>query len=156
MSRMKSNRMTLSCYQKDALYGHTVINWQTEQHLMANAGEDDELAETYNTALALEKAGDHEAAARAYARVLELDPEDHGGAAVRLASMGKGTVPDRAPEAYVETLFDQHADAFEDILVDQLGYHVPLTCAQRLANTHPDLTPACWTWVAAPALPGLR
>ena len=48
---------------------------------------DDELAEAYNEALTLEKAGDHAAAARAYARVLALDPDDHGGAAVRLAAM---------------------------------------------------------------------
>jgi predicted TPR repeat methyltransferase len=134
-----------------------VINRQTEQHLMANAGDDDELAETYNTALALEKAGDHEAAARAYARVLELDPEDHGGAAVRLASMGKGAVPDRASEAYVETLFDQHADAFEDILVDQLGYHVPLTLRAALGEHAPGpyvrlLDLGCGTGLAGVAL----
>lgn len=30
------------------------------------------------------------------------------------------------PDAYVATLFDQHADVFDDILVDELGYCVPL------------------------------
>jgi predicted TPR repeat methyltransferase len=124
---------------------------------MGKAGSDDELAEAYNTALALEKAGDHEAAARTYARVLELDPEDHGGAAVRLASMGMGKVPDRAPEAYVETLFDQHADAFENILVDQLGYHVPLTMREALGEHAPGpymrlLDLGCGTGLAGVAL----
>ena len=90
------------------------------------------LAAAYNDALALEKSGDFDAAASAYRKVLVLDPEDHGGAAVRLASMGRGDTPPKAPEAYVETLFDQHAEAFEDILVEQLEYCVPLLVRQRL------------------------
>ena len=59
------------------------------------------LAEAYNQALALEKSGDLDAAAKAYEDVLKIDPDDHGGAAVRLASMGRGAVPPKAPEAYV-------------------------------------------------------
>lgn len=94
--------------------------------------DEDALAEAYNRALALEKSGDLDAAAKAYAEVLSLDPADHGGAAVRLASIGKGETPNKAPDAYVETLFDQHAGAFEDILVDALGYCVPLLIRQQL------------------------
>ncbi len=94
--------------------------------------DEDALAEAYNRALALEKSGDFDAAARAYAEVLALDPEDHGGAAVRLASMGRGDTPEKAPDAYVTTLFDQHADVFDNVLVDQLGYCVPLLVRQRL------------------------
>lgn len=90
------------------------------------------LAAAYNAALALEKAGDFEKAARAYEKVLALDPEDHGGAAVRIASMGLGETPPKAPDAYVETLFDQHAAAFESILVDQLDYCVPLMVRERI------------------------
>lgn len=95
------------------------------------------LAEAYNRALALEKAGDFDAAAIAYAEVLRLDPQDRGGAAVRLASMGRGATPPKAPDAYVATLFDQHADAFEDILVEQLGYAVPLMLRQALMVAAP-------------------
>ena len=94
--------------------------------------DEEALAEAYNRALALEKAGDLDAAASAYREVLEIDPEDHGGAAVRLASMGRGDAPPRASDAYVETLFDQHAESFEDILVEQLGYAVPVQVRQRL------------------------
>lgn len=94
--------------------------------------DEDALAEAYNRALALEKSGDFDAAAKAYAEVLALDPEDHGGAAVRLAAMGRGDVPDRASEAYVTTLFDQHAEVFDKVLVEDLGYHVPLLLRQRL------------------------
>ncbi len=42
--------------------------------------------------------------------------------------------PVRAPDAYVETLFDQHAEVFEDVLVEQLGYHVPMLVRQRLQD----------------------
>tara|TARA_R110002020_G_scaffold34066_26_gene103729 strand:+ start:1749 stop:2561 length:813 start_codon:yes stop_codon:yes gene_type:complete len=94
--------------------------------------DDDALAEAYNRALALEKAGEFDAAAKAYADVLSLDPDDHGGASVRLASMKRGDVPVRAPEAYVTTLFDQHADVFDKVLVEDLGYHVPMLLRQRL------------------------
>jgi predicted TPR repeat methyltransferase len=94
--------------------------------------DEEALAEAYNRALALEKAGNFDAAAAAYREVLELDPEDHGGASIRLASMGRGETPPKAPDAYVETLFDQHAEVFDNVLVDQLDYCVPLLVRQRL------------------------
>lgn len=94
--------------------------------------DEEALADAYNRALALEKAGDVDAAVKAYEEVLAIDPEDHGGAAVRIAAMGRGEQPSKAPDAYVETLFDQHAEAFEDILVEQLGYAVPMMVRQRL------------------------
>src|SRR6478609_5888270 len=99
---------------------------------MAKKIDEDALAEAYDRALALEKSGDVEAAVKAYAEVLAIDPEDHGGAAVRIASMGRGETPDKAPDAYVATLFDQHAEVFEYVLVEQLQYHVPMMVRQRL------------------------
>ncbi|MBB4064555.1 methyltransferase domain-containing protein [Gellertiella hungarica] len=99
---------------------------------MAKKIDEEALAEAYNRALALEKSGNVDAAVAAYGEVLALDPEDHGGVAVRLAALGRGDTPPKAPEAYVETLFDQHAEAFEDILVEQLGYCVPVMVRQRL------------------------
>lgn len=94
--------------------------------------DEEALAEAYNRALALEKAGDVDGAVAAYEECLAIDPEDHGGAAVRIASLGRGDAPPKAPDAYVETLFDQHAEAFEDILVEQLGYSVPVMVRQSL------------------------
>ncbi|ANK86069.1 MULTISPECIES: methyltransferase [unclassified Rhizobium] len=99
---------------------------------MAKKIDEEALAEAYNRALALEKSGDVDAAVAAYEHVLAIDPEDHGGAAVRIAAMGRGETPVKAPDAYVETLFDQHAEVFEDVLVEQLGYHVPMLVRQRL------------------------
>lgn len=120
------------------------------------------LEEAYNRGLELEKSGDHEGAAEQYRRALAIDPEDHGGAAVRLAAMGKGDVPQTAPQAYVSTLFDQHAEVFDMILVDQLGYDVPLqlreqlieiTGGERVFKTMVDL--GCGTGLSADALDDL-
>jgi predicted TPR repeat methyltransferase len=100
--------------------------------------DEDALAEAYNRALELEKAGRLDEAAEAYRQVLAIDPDDHGGAAVRLASMGRGDAPEKAPDAYVMTLFDQHAEVFDSVLVDQLGYDVPKMLADIVPTFLPD------------------
>ncbi len=118
----------------------------------------DPLEAAYARALALEKAGEADAAAQAWREVLALDPEDHGGAAVRIASLRRGEAPDRAPPAYVATLFDQHAASFEEILVGQLGYRAPTRLAEMLAGLLPaDAVPSfldlgCGTGLMAAAL----
>ena len=94
--------------------------------------EIDPLEEAYNRALAFEKAGKLESAAEAYREVLKIDPLDCGGAQIRLAAMNKGEVPPKAPSSYVATLFDQHALAFEAILVHTLGYDIPEKIYQKL------------------------
>jgi len=92
----------------------------------------DALADAYNRGLDAEKAGDIAAAVTAYHSALALDPDDRGGVSVRLAALKRGGVPPRAPPAYVETLFDQTAQRFDDILVGQLGYSVPMMLAPLL------------------------
>lgn len=118
--------------------------------------DDTPLARAYNRALALEKAGRLDEAAAAYAEVLALDPDDHGGAAVRLAAIGRGDAPDGAPAAYVATLFDQQAEDFEEILVDRLGYGVPGLIAERLGEGRLGrvLDLGCGTGLVAEALAG--
>lgn len=120
----------------------------------------DRLAAAYERALELEKAGSREAAIEAWRRVLELDPADHGGAAIRLAALGAAPPPRRMPDAYVETLFDQHAGAFDDILVEQLGYAVPMMLAQALRDHAPGpyrrgLDLGCGTGLAGSVLTGM-
>ncbi|MFN4012167.1 MAG: methyltransferase [Pannonibacter sp.] len=119
--------------------------------------DEEALAEVYNRGLELEKAGDLKAAAEAYCQALELDPEDHCGASIRLAAMGAVATPERMPDAYVATLFDQHADVFEAILVDQLEYCVPLLLREQLRTHAPGLYPAvldlgCGTGLTGEAL----
>lgn len=97
------------------------------------------LSDAYNRALELEKAGNRDEAATLYRTCLEIDPDDRCGASVRLASMQLGEMPEKAPDAYVATLFDQHAEVFDDILTGQLGYAVPMQLAEILVadpNTH--------------------
>lgn len=96
--------------------------------------DEEKLAEAYNKALELEKLGQFDDAAEAYKEVLKIDPSDHGGAAVRVASMGKAKAPTRAPQAYVATLFDQHANVFDKVLVDDLAYDVPQLAADMLSE----------------------
>lgn len=86
---------------------------------------DHELHRLYDEGLEHEAAGRRAEAIAAFEQVLELDPDDHGGALIRLASLGARPTPKSAPELYVTTLFDQHAEDFEAILVDALGYDVP-------------------------------
>lgn len=91
-----------------------------------DSANDDALAEAYNRGLDLQKSGDFAGAAKAFRQALALDPDDTGGVSIRLAAMGAATSPVKMPDAYVATLFDQHADVFDEILVDELGYCVPL------------------------------
>jgi predicted TPR repeat methyltransferase len=56
-------------------------------------------------------------------RWVELDPE-HPGARHRLAALGGLPAPARAPDDYVETLFDASAEDFDDHLAG-LGYRAP-------------------------------
>jgi len=70
-------------------------------------------------------AGDLPAAEMAFRRCLGLDPEDALGSLLRLALLGAALLPDKAPEAYVRTLFDQYAPRFDQALLARLAYRGP-------------------------------
>lgn len=94
----------------------------------------DALDRLYDRARRAERKGDHKKAARLFGECLALDPDDHCGVTLRLAALGLAT-PAAAPPAYVATLFDQHADSFDTILVGKLGYDVP-ALARALVGRH--------------------
>ncbi|MEM6617328.1 MAG: methyltransferase [Pseudomonadota bacterium] len=101
------------------------------------SGAPDEIADAYNRALADEKAGRISDAIDGYRFVLERDPSDQGGAILRLAGLGVDLGPQKAPDAYVATLFDQQAKTFDETLVEDLGYGVPLLMRSWLDRHHP-------------------
>lgn len=71
-----------------------------------------------------EKLGDRTGSIVAFGKAKEVDPNDRHGAALHLIRLGaadKGAMPD----AYVRSLFDQYAPAFDKALVDGLGYSAP-------------------------------
>ncbi|MEI2298093.1 methyltransferase [Ensifer sp. MJa1] len=76
-----------------------------------------------------EKSGRKEAAIEALRKTLALTPEDIFGAGLKLALLGATAVPEQPPSLYVERLFDDYADRFDQALVEKLGYSVP----QKLA-----------------------
>lgn len=82
----------------------------------------------------LAEAGETAAAIEAWTTVLRLDPDDRHGAAVKLALYGALAAMDSLPPAFVETLFDQYADRFDQALVDRLAYRVPELLADAIAR----------------------
>ncbi|MEM9999964.1 MAG: methyltransferase domain-containing protein, partial [Pseudomonadota bacterium] len=97
----------------------------------------DALEEAYMAALKHEKAGRFHEAKPFYEQCLVLDPDDHVGASVRLAAMGLAKAPDTSPTAYMEQLFNQFADQFDEILIEKLGYSVPMQLEQWFRANKP-------------------
>lgn len=75
-----------------------------------------------------------EGAIAAFERALELDPEDHLGALLRLDLLRGTPLVDAMPSAFVETLFDQYASGFDAALVDRLDYRAPRLLRAGLAG----------------------
>ena len=88
-----------------------------------------------------EKAGDKGGAIAALQHLLALDPEDIFAAKLKLALLGAVEVPDQPPTAYVEALFDDYAERFEDALVEKLDYSIPEKLGALLERTVPSSIP---------------
>lgn len=82
-------------------------------------------------------AGDTDTAIAAWRHVLTLDPSDQCGAAVMLGVIGADQI-EQMPTAFVETLFDQYADRFDQSLVTKLNYTVPERLGLAVCELHPD------------------
>lgn len=77
--------------------------------------------------------GDLAAAAKAYARALEIVP-DNDGIRHMVAALGGGQAPARANDTYVQALFDGFAQRFDQSL-GMLGYDAPRLIAETVAAT---------------------
>jgi predicted TPR repeat methyltransferase len=84
-----------------------------------------------------EAAGQSEAAAKAWRKLLQLDTDDRFGAGLKLAAAGHAAVPETPPTAYVETLFDAYAPTFEAALLNKLEYRVPKLLANAVKTAAP-------------------
>ncbi|WP_265516399.1 methyltransferase domain-containing protein [Nitratireductor luteus] len=71
------------------------------------------------------EADDMAGAHDAWRACLRLDPADRLGASLKLELHGALSGLDTAPSAFVETLFDQYAETFDEALVEKLAYRVP-------------------------------
>lgn len=74
---------------------------------------------------ACEVGGDRNGAEKAYARALELDPQDRLGARLRLARLGAQGAEGAMSDGYVQNLFDQYAGRFDRELSVALSYRGP-------------------------------
>lgn len=74
----------------------------------------------------------------AFRQSLDLDPADKAGAAVKLAIL-EGQSPDRMPDAYIRTLFDDYATRFDEALVQRLHYRVPVVMRQMMDDIRPPM-----------------
>ncbi len=79
-----------------------------------------------------EKAGNIEAACAAFSRTLTLAPEDIFGAELKLAAHGRAATPILQVTAYVERLFDDYAERFDEALVQKLHYSLPEALAEMI------------------------
>jgi len=127
--------------------------------------EPSRIAAYWELAYSKEMTGDKIGAECAYRKCLEEDP-NHGMAKHLLAAM-LGTTTDRAPDDYVRDLFDDYADSFEQDLLDDLNYVVPVLIGKELEkltkplNSHKirhfssALDLGCGTGLVSKAIKGL-
>ena len=86
--------------------------------------------------LAYQASGDLEKAREVFSAWLERDPTNPVAAHMLKACSGAGA-PDRASDAYVRTVFDDMADAFDEHLAD-LDYQAPRLIGQAFSRAWPD------------------
>lgn len=84
-----------------------------------------------------EQNGITEGAVDAYRQALRFDPEDIFGARLKLALLGATEVPAQPPSRYVESLFDEYAERFDEALVEKLDYSVPVKLAEMISTKAP-------------------
>lgn len=88
-----------------------------------------------NYAYLCHKTGDTDKAEKLYRQLLALNPE-HQAAKHMLDSLS-GITPVAAPLEYVEAVFDNYAEDFEESLIEQLAYKTPKKLWKRYSTLFP-------------------
>jgi len=89
----------------------------------------------YNLANALKECGKKAEAAELYSKCIELDPSNNS--AVHLLSAISGARPAKAPDSYIEELFDEYSRSFDSELSSELEYSTPRNMAAALERLFP-------------------
>ncbi|MCP4622049.1 MAG: tetratricopeptide repeat protein [bacterium] len=103
-------------------------------------------------------AGRRDEAAEVFEEWLRKEPGNPVILYVQAACLGQGA-PDRAPDAYIQRIFDDAADSFDGHLVDNLDYRAPALVIEALSEvlTAPNadldiLDAGCGTGLCGPLL----
>lgn len=88
-------------------------------------------------AQALLQAGRRDEVERMFADWLKQDPGNPIVLYLKAACLGD-QAPERAPDAYVEQIFNEMADRFDAHLTENLGYRAPQLLAESLAEILPE------------------
>jgi predicted TPR repeat methyltransferase len=104
------------------------------------------------------QAGRRHEAAEVFEEWLRKEPGNPVILYLQAACLGKG-VPERAPDAYIQQIFDDLADSFDGHLVDNLDYRAPNLIAEALSTLVPTpnvnldiLDAGCGTGLCGPLL----
>jgi predicted TPR repeat methyltransferase len=104
------------------------------------------------------QAGRREEAAEVFEEWLRKEPGNPVILYLQAACLGKGA-PERAPDAYIQRIFDDAADSFDGHLVDNLDYRAPALVIEALSEvlTAPNadldiLDAGCGTGLCGPLL----
>lgn len=115
----------------------------------------DHLQAHYRLATLLGNMSRHDDAAKQFAEILRINPNDE--TARHLLAAQRGETTSTAPVGYVKTLFDGFADTFDAKLVEELGYRIPellYDMVSRLAtpasNSLDVIDLGCGTGLCAP------
>jgi len=109
-------------------------------------------------ARSLIQAGRRDEAAEVFEEWLRKDPGNPVILYVRAACLGQGA-PDRAPDRYIQQVFDDAADSFEAHLIENLDYRAPGLVVEALSAVLPPagadldiLDAGCGTGLCGPLL----
>ena len=104
------------------------------------------------------QAGRRDQAAKVFEEWLRKEPGNPVILYLQAACLGQGA-PDRAPDAYIQQIFDDAADSFDGHLVDNLDYRAPGLVIEGLSEVLPPpnadldiLDAGCGTGLCGPLL----